>query len=406
MSAAAAVPHLVSRPARAQRAPRDRNNYLFPSKKFHPETCAPTENCAAVPHLFWALIGKNLVTGGAQLTVLGYLMARTWGDKRSLTWACVPISDIVRETKFATTTVEEALADLVARGLVVARKNGGITYARGEKPDGWEKKKGGAIDYRVDVAFWAKAAKCADEELNDPEPADEEDEDKAEEDAAAPGERVALQPRQIRSVNLKVSPDAPLLRMTCQNRARTPIAFSARTSFGSIRLTLLDAAAEDPKIPAPVGRISCNQQKTQDRVSRFNGTSGAKGDLDAVASLLRSQFGKPRDEALAALVLAKIPTAPVAEFQEFATAQIDRMRRKRKPVEPGILVALGAQFETDWWARQKEAAVSNDASRVSAMPTLTRFSREELQRMAAGSDAIEREFAEVALRDQEARPLV
>jgi hypothetical protein len=100
------------------------------------------------------------------------------------------------------------------------------------------------------------------------------------------------------------------------------------------------------------------------------------------------QLKKPLDEPFLAQLVRAGKGAPVTDFD----APLERLRKRKTPLTSGLILTIAKDLGAAWEARRKAASNDTDPRRARPLHTL-----EELQRMAAGSDPLEREFAEIEM---------
>jgi len=322
--------------------------FAFHPTKFDELTNAPLNAWAPMPLSVATLLGRGIVSGGAQLTVLLYLIDRTWGDPRRVPWVRLAVADIARETLLSDSRIEESLWDLLDRGLISALK-GDLKFARGVKPRGWEAKKG-ALSYQCDPAFWELAPKYEPQAASPPGPDDDEDEEPDDSDDEVSDNsdterHVVLRAGREQTFALRVAPDRAV-DFICRSERPKPVRFhlSADPAGGVVRISF----------PRP-------QDANLRRVPQALGSPKAKslnpleGEIaNCVAALLKTHFDLPPDPRLAQRVLRELGDAPAGDYAAFAARAIASMRRRGKPVEEGILVAAARQFLQRWTAAAPE----------------------------------------------------
>lgn len=426
MSAAAAVPNL-ERPAtgtsRQTRQTKERKTFIRRPTAYHRESGAPINNAGTFPGMVCRLFMSPKresdtplakVSGASQMTVLLYVMFRQWGDGRQLAWVRLSIAEIANDCGLPPNTVDDALSDLVARGLLEASKRGCVeTYSHGLKPEGWDKMTGAAIEYRTDCAWWPSAPVYDPDVKAAAEPAPEQPEPEQPEPEHPVAHSVLASGRSVEipvTVACADAPNGARFHVSCQNRVGVPMRIEQRAVFGQVRLTL------HPFVEQAVPTAGAGKNPVTLRVHRGalpaksidssigDGAKLRAADLAAVASLLRQHFNQPRDDAFAGRVLFALDGAPVAQLAEFAAREIPAMRTKRRAVTSGILLYFAEKVGAAWREAAAEREAEAAAEQLRAKDARRLIGTEELQRMAASSDPIEREYARQVLA-LEAGPL-
>lgn len=336
MSAATQRKHSPSSTCAAQRdAKPTRRTYLRKPTEYKESTREPKNNYAPVPHHFWGLMREEKISGMMQLTILGYLIARTWGDPDKPTWVKVTISDFARELGISSRMVELALADAIARGLIAARSAGQSRLYQ-VTPERWD----------AAPKYEAKAVAVEDDA---PE---EEEEDELDPAAAAnlggklvvhPGKRSKAMPI---SVPIKGMQEPVKLRYSFD--ADVPLSVQASSGDpGALHFTVRAGSEETANNLRNAVRRS---EPTVKDLAAYR---------DYFNPLFLSELKKPLDAPFLRQIAEAARFAPVTDFD----AGLQNLRRRRILTSAMILTIARQDIGPAWEARRDaEAATQRNAA--------------------------------------------
>lgn len=340
----------------------NRRTFLRPTRTYKERTNEPADNYAPVPHMFWRLAGIEKISGAVQMSVLGYVMARTWGDPDKPAWALITLSDLARELKCSTKMIELAVADAIERGLIAVKK-AGQQRSYQLTPQNWE----AAPKY---VPKYVPKNVAADDEGEDSEAPDEEPADAGAK--AYTGETLVVMPGKRSKVlplrfAIKGHADPVELKLDFRNEiADLPLSFSA-TAAENGRFSVTARLAE---------RLTKGEEKAENLRNALRRFSDPPSMEDAATTrveeyrkflshLLLDRFAKPLDERFFAEIVANAGETPITVFSEV----VEQRMRRGKHHTTGLLRELAKDAQKLHAARQARdtrpaspPAGSNDAA--------------------------------------------
>lgn len=349
-----------------------RKRFLSKPNSYDPNK-GPDNNWTRVPHTFWAMAGREIFSGIVQMAVIGYIMARTWGDNAKPASTRITLSDFVRELKFSERMIVKVLADAIRRQLIAVAKSGQDR------------------EYRLLAENWEKAEKYSPS--LDPESADDsEGEDDDEEELIAASTKcdpaVVMPGARSRCTSLrfivKGHAEPVELKLDYKNDLPDyPYPVSFETSGGpkgrfSVTLRKAETPVENARVAPETTELQFRGRKGESgpqlvenpevvQIQARDGSSPPSTDVESylyrqyTTSLLLNHWGQALDEGLLTQIRAAAGDAPVEYFKGRARPKLDADRQHRH--RPGLLVSLAADAKKDFDAVETKNELARAATR-------------------------------------------
>lgn len=297
----------------------------------------PSKNYTKIPNAYWDLIEQNKLRPGLQDRILLIIMRLTWGASERPDYAPISLETFAQKCGGAMRgTISKELQDMADRGLIEMQASNGCKTA--------------LKLYRLcPVKAWRHVRPYEIREV---------EADNPELEPAEGCDKLTLEPSETTTVKARLTPPdrEPIdFQIAYENAGEDAVEVSSSVASTVVRVVVRTAntwrSCTDPlqqTAEQKANAVSCRKQEQK-----------ANTDVDKrltsfVLPLVRlffAQFSLPfdpdrqkADQQFVKKVLAAAgPQLTPEFFEEFAVEQIRAMRRKHKPVEPGILIHLAKQ---------------------------------------------------------------
>lgn len=315
--------------------------------------------------------------GGAQILAVQWIMFEQFRRDKPPAWVKVSTRALSRLTNAAYTAkaFDLALEDAATRGLVEREKRGREWWYR-VFPESW-----GAIDpvEKTPKLLLMPEPEASEPDADEPEAVEAE---AAEPDAAEPVLVASGKVSKARVMSLRIEaagvPEPVDVGLQFRVRNDLGVPFACKPRFdGKTFLCVVSKAPQKGEEKAndcevQFHNVSGSTQRNQRLTETALVLKGLWKDIPELAS-------EPLDKVLVTRVADALGEAPASELANYAPKHIAAMRRKRKPILPGLMVFFATACATKWREAEADRAA---AERFEA----AKQTRAEHRRVAADFD--------------------
>ncbi len=314
----------------------------------------PIKNYGKLPTSYDILIRERKLSGAIQRDVIWIIMRATWGSEKRPEWAALSLSQIAEQCGGVDpTNLSTELLDLAERQIIEVEDRKGCGVKR----------------YKLTPANWRNA-----------KPYEKKDDPRTEAAAAvkANADTLIVRPGSkgtCRPARLMPAGSEPVdFQIAYSNVGSVPVQVSSFVEADIVRITFGDhkAKREQKANPAIVDRREEGKAKTAVGIDLTRQIAFENGSRILLESYFTQPFTpktNPADQKLFAQILeAAGPDLHPDFFDSYCRAEIDAMRRKRKPIYSGILVPLASQAARKWPLVQADIAAAAPPPQPAPLP--------------------------------------